>query len=68
MNPRSNMNIIQALEQFTKANLGEIALALLAGLILGFIFAKLKLPAVSPVTLAGVIGIFGIWLGYILGK
>ncbi|RBW68678.1 XapX domain-containing protein [Bacillus taeanensis] len=42
----------------------EILLALLAGLIVGFIFAFLKLPIPAPPVLSGIMGIFGVYLGY----
>jgi XapX domain-containing protein len=42
----------------------EIILSLLAGLIVGFIFALLKLPIPAPPVLSGIIGIFGVYLGY----
>lgn len=42
----------------------EILLSLLTGLIVGFIFAVIKLPIPAPPALAGVVGIVGIYLGY----
>ncbi|WP_096185914.1 XapX domain-containing protein [Evansella halocellulosilytica] len=42
----------------------EIILALLAGLIVGFVFALIKLPIPAPPALPGIIGIIGIFLGY----
>lgn len=42
--------------------------ALLGGAIVGFVFAKLKLPVPAPPTIAGILGIIGITLGYVLGK
>jgi XapX domain-containing protein len=42
--------------------------ALGTGALVGFAFAKLKLPVPAPPTLAGVLGIIGITLGYIIGK
>ncbi|OIJ21817.1 XapX domain-containing protein [Anaerobacillus alkalidiazotrophicus] len=42
----------------------EIFMALLAGLIVGFIFAFLKLPIPAPPVISGVMGIIGIFLGY----
>ncbi|ARI76037.1 XapX domain-containing protein [Halobacillus mangrovi] len=42
----------------------EVILALLAGLIVGILFASLKLPIPAPPALAGVAGIAGIYLGY----
>ncbi|WP_078556201.1 XapX domain-containing protein [Bacillus alkalicellulosilyticus] len=42
----------------------EIILALLAGLIVGFLFAVIKLPIPAPPALPGIMGIIGIYLGY----
>lgn len=39
------------------------ALAILAGFIVGLIFAALKLPAPAPPAIAGILGILGIYLG-----
>lgn len=44
----------------------EIALALLAGVIVGFIFKLIRLPLPAPPVLAGIVGIVGIYLGGIL--
>lgn len=44
----------------------EIALALLAGVIVGFIFKLIRLPLPAPPVLAGIMGIVGIYLGGIL--
>lgn len=44
----------------------EIILSLLTGLILGGIFSVIKLPIPAPQTLAGIMGIIGIFLGYTL--
>lgn len=44
----------------------EVLLALLTGFLLGIIFCRLKLPVPAPPTLAGVMGIIGIFLGYIV--
>ena len=46
--------------------MNTILLALLAGFILGATFTLLKLPIPAPPTLAGVAGIIGIYLGYLL--
>jgi XapX domain-containing protein len=45
----------------------EIILAVLTGFVVGMIFAKLKLPIPAPPTLAGVLGIVGLFLGYLVG-
>ncbi|WP_066176063.1 XapX domain-containing protein [Bacillus marinisedimentorum] len=42
----------------------EILLALLTGLIVGFIFALFKLPIPAPPAIAGVAGIVGIYIGF----
>lgn len=42
----------------------EILLALLAGSIVGFLFAFLRLPIPAPPVLSGVMGIVGVFLGY----
>ena len=46
----------------------EVLITLAVAVIIGFIIAKLKLPALSPESIVGIIGIFGLWLGYVLGK
>ena len=40
--------------------------SLLTGLVVGALFTLLRLPIPAPGVLAGVIGIVGIYLGYIL--
>ncbi|MEM7144608.1 MAG: DUF1427 family protein [Verrucomicrobiota bacterium] len=40
-----------------------ILLALLAGIILGAVFTAIKLPLPAPHTIAGVMGIVGIFVG-----
>lgn len=62
------MNFNNVLSAFTTANYKEVFLALFVGLILGFLFVKLKLPIPAPPVLAGIAGIIGIWLGFLLGK
>lgn len=42
----------------------EVLLALITGVIVGFLFALLKLPIPAPPALAGVTGIIGIYLGF----
>lgn len=39
--------------------------ALIVGIITGIIFAVFKLPIPAPITIAGLLGIIGIYLGYI---
>lgn len=41
-------------------------LSLLVGAIVGGLFAGFRLPIPAPTNLAGVLGIVGIWLGYIV--
>ncbi|MBE3587359.1 MAG: DUF1427 family protein [Thermoanaerobacteraceae bacterium] len=43
----------------------ESLLALLTGFLAGAVFAWLKLPVPAPPTLAGVMGIVGLFLGYL---
>ncbi|WP_066634081.1 XapX domain-containing protein [Desulfolucanica intricata] len=42
----------------------EILGATATGLVVGLLFARLKLPIPAPPTLAGVMGIVGLFLGY----
>lgn len=44
----------------------EIVLTTLTGFIVGLVFARFKLPIPGPPNLAGVMGIFGILLGYLV--
>jgi len=44
----------------------EVLLTTVTGFIVGMIFAKLKLPIPAPPTLAGVMGIVGLFLGYLV--
>lgn len=46
----------------------EVLLATLTGVIVGAAFAALKLPIPAPPTLAGIMGIIGIFLGFLLVK
>lgn len=62
------INIKALVEGFTQVNWSEAILALIVGIVLGYIFSKLKLPAPAPLVLAGILGIVGIWAGYLLGK
>lgn len=64
----SNMNFHNVLQAFTTANYREVLFAFLVGAVLGFIFIKLKLPIPAPPVLAGIMGIVGIWVGFLLGK
>ncbi|MRH43993.1 DUF1427 family protein [Aquibacillus halophilus] len=42
----------------------EVILALVTGLVVGFLFAWFKLPIPAPPALAGVVGIVGIYFGF----
>ncbi|MBM6616788.1 XapX domain-containing protein [Bacillus suaedaesalsae] len=42
----------------------EVFLALITGVIVGFLFALLRLPIPAPPALAGVTGIVGVYLGF----
>jgi XapX domain-containing protein len=46
--------------------LKEIIFALITGMIMGAVFSLIKLPVPAPSSFAGVVGIFGIFLGYSL--
>ena len=46
----------------------EVVKSLIAGLICGALFAGVGLPVPAPPTLAGVSGIVGLFLGYIIIK
>ena len=41
-----------------------VVLASLAGLVVGGFFAFFRIPVPAPPTIAGVMGIVGIWAGY----
>ncbi|EYE87127.1 XapX domain-containing protein [Fervidicella metallireducens AeB] len=45
-----------------------LLLSTLAGMIIGAIFKKLRLPLPAPPTLAGVMGILGVLLGSMVAK
>lgn len=44
----------------------EILLTTVTGFIVGLVFARLKLPIPAPPNLAGVMGVVGLFLGYLL--
>lgn len=44
----------------------EVALAALTGVIVGIVFAIFKLPIPAPPTFAGIAGIIGIFLGFVI--
>lgn len=45
-------------------NLAFVVAATLTGIVVGAVFAALRVPIPAPPTLSGVMGIVGIWLGY----
>jgi len=48
--------------------MSEILLSLLLGAVTGVLFASLGLPVPAPANLAGVMGVIGLFAGYLLGK
>lgn len=46
----------------------EAIKSLFTGLICGLVFALLKLPIPAPIVFNGIIGIIGIYLGYVIIK
>jgi XapX domain-containing protein len=48
------------------SSLSNNLLALGTGAIVGAIFAVVKLPIPAPRVLPGIIGIVGLWLGYVM--
>lgn len=48
--------------------LRDVALATVTGIVAGFAFGKLRLPVPAPPTLAGVLGIVGMTIGYALAR
>ena len=45
-------------------NVAFVVAATLTGLLVGAVFASLRIPIPAPPNLAGLMGIVGIWLGY----
>lgn len=43
----------------------ELIKALLAGILVGLLFAAIKLPIPAPSAFIGIVGILGIFLGYL---
>ena len=68
MNIMNILNFQNVIDTIANTNWQECLLAILAGGILGYIFAKFNLPIPAPPVLAGILGIVGIWLGYLLAK
>ena len=46
-----------------KNKMNEVLLAVVAGFVVGLLFAFLKLPIPAPPVLSGVLGIMGVYLG-----
>lgn len=46
----------------------QILLSLLLGGVTGVLFAFFSLPVPAPANVAGLMGIVGLFLGYVLGK
>ena len=44
--------------------IGEIIKTTITGMGVGAVFALFKLPVPAPPVFAGLMGIFGLWLGY----
>lgn len=42
----------------------ELVISIVVGMAVGVVFAVMRLPVPAPATLAGVAGIFGLYLGY----
>ena len=42
----------------------DVLLSLFTGGICGVVFALMKLPVPAPPVLSGLMGIFGLWVGY----
>lgn len=51
---------------FIIVSMVEVIKATLSGLLVGFLFAALKLPIPAPPALAGIMGIVGIFLGFLI--
>lgn len=46
----------------------ELVLSVLTGFVVGIVFRFMKLPVPAPNVLVGVLGIFGIYLGGVVGE
>lgn len=44
----------------------EVVLSIVTGFLVGMVFARFRLPVPAPPTLAGVMGIVGLFLGYVV--
>lgn len=47
-------------------NTKRVVLALLTGVVVGMIFTVLHIPSPVPLSFAGIMGIVGIYLGYLI--
>ena len=57
------MLIARAIER-KMGTMKEILMTTLTGMGVGAVFAAFKLPVPAPPVFAGLMGIFGLWLGY----
>ncbi|WP_156291836.1 XapX domain-containing protein [Oceanobacillus salinisoli] len=46
--------------------MGIVLISFLTGIVLGIVFSLLKLPIPAPPNLAGVVGIVGVFTGFVL--
>lgn len=53
-------------QEFKIIKMKDIIFCLLSGFIFGFCFTMFKLPLPAPPTFAGVSGIIGVYLGFII--
>lgn len=44
----------------------ELFLSMLAGIVIGIVFKFLRLPLPAPPVLAGVLGVFGVYIGGVI--
>lgn len=63
-----SLNVNNLITIISSTSWKEVLITLAVAALVGFIIAKLKLPALSPESVVGIVGIFGLWLGYVLGK
>jgi len=55
---------VRAVNHVVVMSIAEVVLATLTGVIAGAVFALVDVPIPAPPALAGVMGIFGIYLGF----
>lgn len=48
--------------------MGEVLIALCAGVFAGTVFSLLDFPIPAPVTIGGFMGIFGVYMGGVISK